>query len=128
MSTVSTPSAQARAVRFDRYGGREVLSVREVPTPHPGPREVLVEVQAAGIYPGEALIRSGVLHELLPATFPSGEGTNLAGTVLDTGTDVTDFGVGDAVLGYPGPAPVTPPTPSSPRPSSSPSRKRCPGR
>jgi len=41
-----------------------------------------------------------VLHELLPATFPSGEGTDLAGIVLETGTDVTDFGVGDAVLGY----------------------------
>ena len=82
MSTVSTPSAQARAVRFDRYGGREVLSVREVPMPRPGPGQVLVEVGAAGINPGEALIRSGALHELLPATFPSGEGTDLAGTVL----------------------------------------------
>jgi len=65
-----------------------------------GPGEVLVEVRAAGINPGEALIRSGVLHELLPATFPSGEGTDLAGVVLDTGADVTNFGVGDAVLGY----------------------------
>jgi len=100
MATLSMPSVQARAVRFDRYGGREVLSVRDVPTPRPGPGEVLVEVRAAGINPGEALIRSGVLHELLPATFPSGEGTDLAGVVLDTGADVTNFGVGDAVLGY----------------------------
>ncbi|MDQ2812899.1 MAG: NADP-dependent oxidoreductase [Actinomycetota bacterium] len=100
MPTISTPSAQARAVRFDRYGGREVLSVRDVPTPRPGPGEVLVEVQAAGINPGEALIRSGALHELLPATFPSGEGTDLAGIVLETGTDVKDLDVGDAVLGY----------------------------
>jgi len=100
MSTISTPSAQTRAVRFDRYGGREVLSVRDVPTPRPGPGEVLVEVQAAGINPGEALIRSGALHELLPATFPLGEGTDLAGIVLETGTDVKAFGVGDAILGY----------------------------
>lgn len=100
MATMSAPPARARAVRFDRYGGREVLSVREVPTPRPGPGEVLVEVQAAGINPGEALIRSGALHELLPATFPSGEGTDFAGIVLETGTEVKDFGVGDAVLGY----------------------------
>ncbi len=100
MSTLPTPSARARAVRFDRYGGREVLSVRDVSMPRPGPGEVLVEVRAAGINPGEVLIRSGALHEHLPATFPSGEGTDLAGIVLETGTDVKDFGVGDAVLGY----------------------------
>jgi len=80
--------------------GREVLSVRDVPMPRPGPGEALVEVRAAGINPGEALIRSGVLHELLPAIFPSGEGTDLAGIVLEIGADVKDFGVGDAVLGY----------------------------
>jgi len=99
-SSGSTPLAQARAVRFDRYGGREVLSVRDIPTPRPRPGEVLVEVRAAGINPGEALIRSGVLHELLPGTFPSGEGTDFAGVVLETGTGVADIGVGDAVLGY----------------------------
>jgi NADPH2:quinone reductase len=100
MSSLSTPSARARAVCFDRYGGREVLSVRDVPMPRPGPGDVLVEVRAAGINPGEVLIRSGALHERLPATFPSGEGTDFAGTVLETGADVTRFGVGDAVLGY----------------------------
>jgi len=48
-SSGSTPLAQVRAVRFDRYGGRKVLSVRDIPTPRPGPGEVLVEVRAAGI-------------------------------------------------------------------------------
>ena len=96
----ATPPVQARAVRFDRYGGREVLSVRDIPLPRPGHGEVLVEVRAAGINPGEALIRSGVLHELLPGTFPSGEGTDFAGVVLETGAGVADIGVGDAVLGY----------------------------
>ncbi len=100
MSNAPTRPAQARAVRFDRYGGREVLSVRDVPMPRPGPGEVLVQVRAAGINPGEALIRSGALHERLPATFPSGQGTDLAGTVLETGTGVEAFSVGDAVLGY----------------------------
>jgi len=100
MSTVSTPSGRARAVRFDRYGGREVLSIREVPMNQPGPGEVPVEVRAAGINPGEALISSGALHERLPATFPSGEGIDLAGIVLETGSEVKDLGVGDAVLGY----------------------------
>jgi len=95
-----TPAARARAVRFDRYGGREVLFVRDVPMPTPGKGEVLVEVRAAGINPGEVIIRSGALHERLPATFPSGEGTDLAGIVLQTGPGVEEFGTGDEVLGF----------------------------
>jgi len=100
MSTPPTPAVQTRAVRFDRYGGREVLSVRDVPMPRPGDGEVLVEVRAAGINPGEVIIRSGALHELLPATFPSGEGSDLAGIVLETGPGVADLCAGDAVLGF----------------------------
>ncbi len=95
-----TPHVQARAVRFDRYGGREVLSVREVPMPAPGEGEVLVQVRAAGINPGEAMIRSGALHDMLPATFPCGEGTDLAGVVLQVGPGVQEFHLGDEVLGF----------------------------
>jgi len=44
-----------RAVRFDKYGGLEVLQVVEVDRPSPGPGTVLVRVKAAGINPDEAL-------------------------------------------------------------------------
>jgi NADPH2:quinone reductase len=91
---------KARAVRFDRYGDRSVLYVAEIPVPRPEPGEVLVEVRAAGINPGEAGIRSGALHERWPATFPSGQGSDLAGVVRAVGEGVTDFAVGDEVLGY----------------------------
>lgn len=89
-----------RAVRLDEYGDRGVLQVRDVPLPAPGPGEVLVRVVAAGINPGEAIIRSGALHKLLPATFPSGQGTDFAGNVATVGEDVDGWAVGDAVLGY----------------------------
>ena len=46
------------------------------------------------------MIRSGALHDLLPATFPSGEGTDLAGVVLEVGEGVEHFHRGDEVLGY----------------------------
>jgi len=92
--------AQARAVRFDQYGDRDVLHVTEVPMPTPAAGEVLVEVRAAGINPGEAAIRSGVMHERFPATFPSGQGSDLAGIVTALGEGVTDFGLGDEVLGF----------------------------
>jgi NADPH2:quinone reductase len=93
-------TAQARAVRFDSYGGRDVLYVTDIDRPSPGPGEVLVEVRAAGINPGEIGIRSGALHDRFPATFPSGEGSDLAGVVLEVGDGVSDFAVGDEVLGF----------------------------
>jgi NADPH2:quinone reductase len=93
-------TTQARAVRFDQYGDRDVLRVTEVPMPQPAAGEVLVEVRAAGINPGEAAIRSGAMHELFPATFPSGQGSDLAGVVTELGEGVTDFGLGDEVLGF----------------------------
>jgi NADPH:quinone reductase-like Zn-dependent oxidoreductase len=89
-----------KAVRFDRYGGVDVLEVREVPRPAPGTGEVLVEVKAAGINPGEAMIRQGMFHEIFPATFPSGEGSDLAGVVTQVGLGVELFSVGDEVLGF----------------------------
>ncbi|OBH11293.1 NADP-dependent oxidoreductase [Mycobacterium sp. E1747] len=93
-------AAAARAVRFDRYGGREVLYVADVDMPRPGPGEVVVEIRAAGINPGEAAIRSGAMHEMFPATFPSGEGSDLAGVVTEVGPGVGEFAVGDEVLGF----------------------------
>src|ERR1700733_2295999 len=93
-------TTKARAVRFDRYGGRDVLYVADIDKPVPGPDEVLVEVRAAGINPGEAAIRTGVLHDRFPATFPSGEGSDLAGVVTEVGAGVTSFAVGDEVLGW----------------------------
>ena len=89
-----------RAVRFDEYGGVDVLKVVEVPRPIAGPGQVLVEVKAAGINPGEAKIREGLLHARWPATFPSGQGSDLAGIVAGTGSGVTGFAVGDEVIGF----------------------------
>jgi NADPH:quinone reductase-like Zn-dependent oxidoreductase len=89
-----------RAVRFDHYGGVDVLNVVEVERPSPGPGEVLVRVKAAGINPGEASIREGMLHERWPATFPSGEGSDLAGVIEELGEGVEGWAVGDEVIGF----------------------------
>jgi NADPH:quinone reductase-like Zn-dependent oxidoreductase len=89
-----------RAVKFDRYGGIDVLNVVEVDAPEPGPGQVLVRVKAAGINPGEAKIREGLLDERWPATFPSGEGSDLAGIVEQLDDGVEEFKTGDEVLGF----------------------------
>jgi NADPH:quinone reductase-like Zn-dependent oxidoreductase len=89
-----------RAVQFDEYGEIDVLEVREVARPVPGPGEVLVRVRAAGINPGENTIRTGVMHDRWPATFPSGQGSDLAGLVEEVGPDVPTWSVGDEVIGW----------------------------
>jgi NADPH:quinone reductase-like Zn-dependent oxidoreductase len=90
----------ARAVRFDHYGGRDALYIADVAVPVPANDEVVVQVRAAGINPGEAAIRSGALEAVFPATFPSGEGSDLAGVVSAVGASVATFSVGDEVLGW----------------------------
>ncbi len=87
-------------MQFDQYGDIDVLEVRDVPRPEAGPGEVLVEVKAAAINPGEAMIRKGFLHDRWPSTFPSGQGSDFAGVVADVGTDAQGFAVGDEVLGF----------------------------
>jgi NADPH:quinone reductase len=89
-----------RAVQFDEYGGLDVLTVREVELKELGKEDVLVEVRAAGINPGEISIRKGLLDSVFPSTFPSGEGSDLAGVVKEVGIDVTGFAPGDEVLGW----------------------------
>ncbi|MCW2542251.1 MAG: putative oxidoreductase [Frankiales bacterium] len=90
----------SKAVRFDHYGDQDVLYVADVETPTAVAGEVVVRVRAAGINPGEAYIRSGALEARWPATFPSGEGSDLAGVVHSVGEGVTQFAVGDEVLGW----------------------------
>src|ERR1700722_9040278 len=89
-----------QAVRFDEYGGADVLKVVDVPTPEPGPGQVLVQVKAAGINPGEGKIRDGLLDAIFPATFPSGEGSDLAGVVVAIGDGIRSFAIGDEVMGW----------------------------
>ena len=88
------------AVRFEEYGDVDVLDVVDVERPVPGRGEVLVRVKAAGINPGEASIRKGLLHDRWPTSFPSGQGSDLAGVIDELGDDVTGFAVGDEVIGF----------------------------
>jgi NADPH:quinone reductase-like Zn-dependent oxidoreductase len=89
-----------RAVQYDEFGGVDVLRVAEVPVPGPGPDEVLVEVAAAGINPGEAYVREGRYAQRWPSAFPSGQGSDLAGTVRALGPGVDSVAVGDEVFGW----------------------------
>jgi NADPH:quinone reductase-like Zn-dependent oxidoreductase len=91
---------KSRAVKFDKYGGVDVLQVVEVDRPVPGRGQVLVKVKAAGINPGEGSIREGKFAQQWPTTFPSGEGSDFAGIVAEVGAGVKDVAAGDEVIGF----------------------------
>ncbi|WP_181802988.1 NADP-dependent oxidoreductase [Streptomyces shenzhenensis] len=90
----------AQAVRFDRYGERDVLYIADIPMPEPKPGEVVVKVRAAAVNPFDTMLRSGVIRDLFPVDFPSGQGSDLAGIVTAAGAGVDGLAVGDEVLGW----------------------------
>jgi NADPH:quinone reductase-like Zn-dependent oxidoreductase len=89
-----------RAVRYDEFGGTDVLRVDEVERPVPGDGQVPVRVKAAGINPSEAVIRTGAVAKIFPSTFPSGQGGDLAGVIEEIGAGVGGFSPGDEVIGF----------------------------
>ncbi|WP_462264279.1 NADP-dependent oxidoreductase [Mucilaginibacter sp.] len=89
-----------KAVRIDKYGGLDELKIEEIAKPTPGNGQVLVKVKAAGINPGEIMIREGKLAKMYPWTLPMGEGSDFAGVVAEVGKDITNFAVGDEVIGF----------------------------
>lgn len=84
-----------KAIRVTAFGGPEVLKLEEVPTPQPGPGEVLVRIHAAGVNPVETYIRAGTYARL--PNLPYTPGNDGAGVVEQTGADVSEFKVGDRV-------------------------------
>ena len=87
--------AGMRAILVERFGGPEVLALREVPDPELGAGEVRVRVRAAGVNPVEAYIRTGT-YARVPA-LPYTPGTDGAGEVDTVGSGVTGFAAGDRV-------------------------------
>ncbi|MCA1546768.1 zinc-dependent alcohol dehydrogenase family protein [Bradyrhizobium sp. BRP19] len=85
----------ARAVRFYRHGGPDVLRIETIDVPPPATGEVQIRVKALGLNRAEALLRTGTYIER--ATFPSGLGLEAAGIVEAVGDDVTSFVPGDVV-------------------------------
>jgi 2-desacetyl-2-hydroxyethyl bacteriochlorophyllide A dehydrogenase len=86
-----------KAIRFAQFGSPEVLKLEEAPTPVPGPREVLVAVQAASVTPGDTKLRAGQLQKLFPVSFPCIPGRDGAGRIVALGVQADYAKVGDAV-------------------------------
>ena len=90
-----------KAVRIHSFGPPDVVLVEDVPTPMPGPNEVLVRVMAAGVAPWDAIIREGK-SKVSPQP-PLTLGSDFSGIVEKVGAGVTDFAPADEVYGVTNP-------------------------
>ena len=84
-----------KAIQVYQFGGPEVLALHEVPTPKPGPGEVLVRVHAAGVNPYDTYMRNGA-YPVKP-TLPYTPGSDAAGTIEAVGAGVAKVKPGDRV-------------------------------
>ncbi|EHK74301.1 hypothetical protein SM0020_29700 [Sinorhizobium meliloti CCNWSX0020] len=90
-----------KAFILDRYGKKQALRLGDMPEPVPGPDDVLVAVEAAGLNQLDSKIRDGAFKPILPYKPPLVLGHDLAGTVVQVGAKVRRFKAGDAVYARP---------------------------
>lgn len=88
-----------RTVQFAEYGGPDVLTVVDTAPPTPGPGQVRLRVRAAGLNPIDWKIVAGFMRDVMPIDLPAGVGSDVAGIVDAVGPGVTEWVVGDEVLG-----------------------------
>ncbi|MGI9624511.1 MAG: NAD(P)H-quinone oxidoreductase [Acidimicrobiales bacterium] len=89
-----------KAVVLESYGGPEVLTVGEVPEPHPGPEELLIQVRTTALNRADLLQRQGFYPG--PAMAHEIPGMEFSGTVVGVGERVVHHQVGDEVMGIVG--------------------------
>ncbi|MEV6961591.1 NADP-dependent oxidoreductase [Streptomyces sp. NPDC051207] len=89
-----------KAISYSRYGGPDVLEYGDVRDPRVGPDSVLVKVRAAAVNPVDWKCREGHLDALLEPVFPVVPGWDVSGVVVQPGLAVSEYAVGDEVMGY----------------------------
>ncbi|MEU7830014.1 zinc-binding dehydrogenase [Nonomuraea sp. NPDC049129] len=87
-----------RVVRVAEFGGPEVLQIATVPDQVPGPGQVVVDVEAAGVLSIDTVIRSGLAGEIFPVELPYVPGVGAAGQVSAVGEGVDREWIGRRVL------------------------------
>ena len=90
-----------KAAVFNRYGGNEVVQIREMPKPVCGVQDVLIRVRAAGVNPVDWKVRSGQAKFFTGKRFPKILGNECSGEIVETGSSATRFKPGDQVIGWP---------------------------
>ena len=84
-----------KAVRYNQYGGPEVLECLDLADPIPAPNEALISVRCASVIPGDWKVRSGYLKEMFPIDLPTTPGRDGAGVVVAIGDNCDWANIGD---------------------------------
>src|SRR6185436_2178267 len=84
-----------KAIRVSEYGGPSVLKLEEIPTPQPGPSQVLVRIHAVGVNPVDTYLRSNTDNR--GPKLPYTPGADAAGVIEAAGSGVTAVQKGDRV-------------------------------
>mgnify|MGYP001236035525 CR=1 FL=1 len=90
-----------KAARIHGYGGPQVLVIDDVPPPQCGVDDVLVEVHASSVNPIDCKIRAGSQRGAVRLSLPARLGMDVSGVVVEVGSHVTGFVVGDEVWSSP---------------------------
>ncbi len=88
-----------KAILFDDYGPSSVLHYDDASDPIPGKGEALLRVSATSVNPIDVKIRSGAVRDRMPVDMPYVPGVDIAGEVVALGSGVTEFEVGERVMG-----------------------------
>lgn len=87
-----------KALVLKRYGKADQIEFADVPNPLIKPNEILVRIHAVGLNPIDYMIPKGTFKPMLKFDLPATLGSDLAGTVVEVGSQVTRFKAGDAVF------------------------------
>jgi NADPH:quinone reductase-like Zn-dependent oxidoreductase len=87
-----------KAALLKGYGSVDQFEIGDIPTPHPGPSEVLIRIAVSAVNPFDLILRQGFMAQYIPLTLPAVLGGDAAGTVAELGEGVTGFAIGDRVV------------------------------
>jgi NADPH:quinone reductase-like Zn-dependent oxidoreductase len=91
-----------KAVVINKFGGNDVVEIKNMPQPSPGPEDVLIKVHAASVNPVDWKTRNGLLKMVAGSRFPMVLGRECAGEVIEAGGLAKKFRKGDAVVAVSG--------------------------
>ena len=88
-----------KAAQIERYGGSDVIEIKEAPKPTVSEGHILIEAYAAGVNPVDWKIREGYLQQMAPLKFPATLGGDFSGKIIEVGTNVSGLKKGEDVYG-----------------------------
>ncbi|AYG63256.1 NADP-dependent oxidoreductase [Rhizobium jaguaris] len=87
-----------KAALLKSYGDIDQFEIGEIPTPKPGPGEVLIKIEASAVNPFDLILRQGFMAQYIPLPLPAVLGGDAAGIIAAVGQGVTEVAIGDRVV------------------------------